>query len=92
MPGMVSVDVRTRTAADVRPVAVAVLELLLWLRLADGLVARVLLLGEAEVDEGLMPAVPKAHRAEVRHVPAAEEEPLAHEAGDVGNAWSCFST
>ncbi len=47
--------------ADVRAVAVAVLELRLRLRLGDRLVARVLLLGEAEVDERAVPCVPKRH-------------------------------
>ena len=53
-------------AADVRPLAVAVLELglrlELTLALGDGLVARVVLLGQAEVDERAVPCVADCHR------------------------------
>src|SRR5215204_1819939 len=50
-------------APHVRPVAVAVLELDLRLGLRQRLVARVLLLSEAEVDERAMPCVAKRHAA-----------------------------
>jgi hypothetical protein len=46
---------------DVGPLAVAILELGLRLRLTDRLVARILLLGEPEVDQRAMPCVPKRH-------------------------------
>src|SRR3954452_2987343 len=49
---------------DVRPLAVPVLELGLRLVLRDRLVARVLLLGQAEVDERAMPCVAKRHTTE----------------------------
>ena len=52
-------------AAHVGPVAIAILELglRLGLTLPDGLVARVLLLGEAEVDQRSVPCVAKRHAA-----------------------------
>src|SRR5215212_4645655 len=46
---------------DVRPLAVPVLQLGLGLRVGHRLVARVLLLGQAEVDERAMPCVAKRH-------------------------------
>ena len=49
--------------AHVGPVAVAILELDLGLGLAHRLVARILLLGEAEVDQRAMPCVAKRHAA-----------------------------
>ena len=52
--------------ADVRPLAVAVLELGLGLGLVVGVVARILLLGEAEVDERAVPGVAERHGAVFR--------------------------
>ena len=49
---------------DVRALAVAVLELGLRLVVRERLVARILLLGQAEVDERAMPCVAKRHTTE----------------------------
>ena len=49
--------------AHVGPVAIAILELYLGLGLTNRLVARILLLGEAEVDQRAMPGVTKRHAA-----------------------------
>ena len=58
------VDLVTAAALEaphVGPLAVAILELDLGLDLVDGVEARVLLLGEAEVDERAMPGVAERH-------------------------------
>ena len=52
-------------AAHVGPVAIAIFELGLRLGIPDRLVARVLLLCEAEVDQRAMPCVAKRHAPQV---------------------------